>query len=46
MYTEQILRVTIKTGQNVSKNMAELQAIKKKKTVLHIFPNRGDRTFQ
>jgi len=31
MYTEQILCFTIKTGQNVSKNMAELQTVKKKK---------------
>jgi len=29
--TEQILCVTLKTGQDVSKNMAELQAVKKKK---------------
>lgn len=29
--TEQILCVTLKTGQEVSKNTAELQAVKKKK---------------
>jgi len=29
--TQQILCVTLKTGQDVSKNMAELQAVKKKK---------------
>lgn len=29
--TEQILYVTLKTGQKISKNTAELQAVKKQK---------------
>jgi len=44
--TEQILYVTLKTGQEVSTNTAELQAVKKRKAILPIFPNREDRTFQ
>ena len=44
--TEQIVCVTLKTGQQVSKNTAELQAVKKKRQYFLFFPNREDRTFQ
>ena len=37
---EQILCVTLKTGQDISKNMAELHAVKKKKQHL-IFSQTG-----
>ena len=35
--TEQTLCVTLKTGQNISNNMAELQAVKKKKQYFIFF---------
>jgi len=38
--TEQTLCVTLKTGQDISKNMAELQAVKKKKQYI-LFSQTG-----